>query len=337
MMKKQPWLGVLTLILVICALSSLVLLFSRMAVYSAEAFENVMPLYETDREDGVSYAPVVSYAASDTQTVTGADDASTDAADSSEPETTPDADTPNADTSDTDSLTSTSPASGNQSSGSQSSGGSMTAHPEFRMTAEAEIFKFSYDETGKLTVISNNSGEDKLIAPGTSNKYQFTLENPGNVALDYYLTMEAYVTGTELSLPVKVSVRDYKNKYLLGTAEEMADVLLLNSVNDTAELGAGRYAVYTLEWEWPFEWGDDEYDTQLGNLAVEDDIVLTVVIRTVAEYDEEPDDPTSGLPPQTGDDSKIMPLVILCAVSLFGACAVIFVGGRRENETRKMR
>jgi hypothetical protein len=38
---------------------------------------------------------------------------------------------------------------------------------------------------------------------------------------------------------------------------------------------------YILQWRWPFDI-DDEYDTMLGNLAVEEDISLTIVIRTTA-------------------------------------------------------
>ena len=205
--------------------------------------------------------------------------------------------------------------------------GNITDHnPQFSMEAEEEIFKLSYDETGKITVIGAEGNEDKLIAPGTSNLYQFTLANTGNTALDYTMTMEAYVTGTDLYLPVNVRVWDYTNKFLLGSADKMVDVLELNTVEDSAELGAGRYAVYNLEWEWPFEWGNDEYDTMLGNLAVGDDLVLHIVIRTVAEYDENPDNPNAGLfePPNTGDDFPIILLSLLCGGSFIGFCVMIF-------------
>lgn len=214
-------------------------------------------------------------------------------------------------------------------------------HPEFHMEAEEEIFKFSYDETGKITVIGAEGNEDKLIAPGTSNIYQFTLANTGDVALDYTMTMEAYVTGTDLWLPVNARVWDYTNRYLLGGPYVMRDVMELNSVKDSAELGAGRYAVYNLEWEWPFEWGDDEYDTMLGNLAVNEDLVLHIVIRTVAQYDETPDNPGAGLikPPNTGDDAPIALLALLCVGSFGGFCVMIvaFVkSGRKEKQAKEL-
>lgn len=211
-------------------------------------------------------------------------------------------------------------------------------HPEFRMEAEAEIFRFSYDnDSGEITVTGGEGNTDKLIAPGTSNLYQFTLQNPGDVSLDYTLTMEAYVTGTDLWIPVNARVWDYTNKYLVGSTDSMVDVMELNTVNESAELGAGRYAVYNLEWEWPFEWGDDEYDTMLGDLAVEDDLALTIVIRTVAEYDENPDDPNAGeiKPPQTGDDSNLVLLSLLCVGSFIGLCVMLFAffkSGRKEKQ-----
>ena len=150
---------------------------------------------------------------------------------------------------------------------------------------DVEIFHLSYNSENGVTVKSSDAG--KVIAPGTANEYVFTLENTGSVLLDYNMNIEASVAGTELTLPVKVRVWDHNNRYLLGNESNKADLLQLNSVSDNAKLSAGRFAVYTLEWEWPFEGGSDRYDTMLGDLAVDNDIVLTVRIKTYAEYDDE--------------------------------------------------
>ena len=147
-----------------------------------------------------------------------------------------------------------------------------------------DIFKLTYDSENGITVKGMN--DDKLIAPGTSNTYSFTLENTGDVLLDYDMTMEAYVTGTDLELPVKARVWDYTNKYILGNSDVKEDVLELNNVEDHSKLSAGRFAIYNLEWEWPYEWGNDEYDTLLGNLAVDDDLALTIKINTIATADD---------------------------------------------------
>ena len=147
-----------------------------------------------------------------------------------------------------------------------------------------EIFRLTYDSENGITV--KGTDDDKLIAPGTSNTYSFTLENTGDVLLDYDMTMEAYVTGTDLELPVKARVWDYTKRYLLGGSDTKESVLELNNVEDHSKLSAGRFAVYNLEWEWPYEWGNDEYDTLLGNLAVDDDLALTIKINTIATADD---------------------------------------------------
>ncbi|MCH5321312.1 MAG: hypothetical protein J1E36_06085 [Eubacterium sp.] len=213
-------------------------------------------------------------------------------------------------------------------------------NPEYHMEADEKIFKFSYDETGKVTVIGPEGNEDKLFAPGTSNIYQFTLANTGDVALDYYMEMEAYYEGTDLWIPIEARLWDYNNNYLVGSADEMVDVIELNSVEESGELGAGRNAVYNLEWQWPFERGDDEYDTMLGNLAVDEDLELHIVIRTVAVHDGDPDDPDAGLinPPYTGDSSQLVLLCVLSGGSFAGLCIMIFAffkSSRKEKEAKE--
>lgn len=210
-------------------------------------------------------------------------------------------------------------------------------NPEFHMEADEEIFKLSYDETGKITVIGPEGNTDKLFAPGTSNLYQFTLANTGDAAVDYYMEMEAYYTGTDLWIPIEARVWDHNNKYLVGSPDTMEDALELNTVEARGELGAGRYAVYNLEWEWPFERGDDVYDTMLGDLAVDQDMTLHVIIRTVAVHDDAPDDPNSGLvdPPYTGDTSQLILLCLLSAGSFAGLCIMIFALFKSSDKNKK--
>jgi hypothetical protein len=146
----------------------------------------------------------------------------------------------------------------------------------------ADIFKYSYDDG--ITV--QNDGE-KLIYPGTSNEYTFTLENPSEYLLDYELTMVAYITGTDYVLPVDVNVSDYTGKYLVGGEDSKVNVMELNGVDEKSKLSAGRFAVYTLNWEWAYESGNDEYDTMLGNLATDEDITLTIEIHLTSNVDED--------------------------------------------------
>lgn len=310
--RNTAGIGVVIAVLLLCELASMIVLCGRIVSYTEAKFVNVLSLTEERAPNIAAPAPVNS-------------------ADSGET-SSPGAESTSAEESGTDSV-----------------GSSGSKNPEFHMEAEAEIFRLSYDnESGKTTVIGAEGNSDKLIAPGTTNLYQFTLANTGDVSLDYTLTMEAYVTGTDLRIPVNARVWDYTNKYLVGSADGMVDVMELNTVEESAELGAGRYAVYNLEWEWPFERADengditsgDTYDTMLGNLAVDEDLVLHIVIRTYAEYDENPDDPNAGVPkpPQTGDDAPIVLLIVLCAGSFVGLCVMFFAffkSGRKEKQEAK--
>ena len=306
--KSISWIGIAVAVLVLCELASFTVLFSRIIGYTEAKFVNVMSLTEQTVQNSDVPGETDEPAKENVPSVTDGASATNAPAVTADPEKT---DVPL-----------------DQYTG--------THHPQFVMEAEAEIFRFSYDETGKVTVIGNIDNIDKLIAPGTSNIYQFSLQNPGDVALDYNMTMEAYITGTDLWLPVNVRVWDYTNRYLLGSPDEKVDVLELNTVNESAELAAGRFATYYLEWEWPFEWGNDEYDTMLGNLAVDNDLVLTIVIRTYAEYDEAPDDPNAGQPPSTpstgGESAMKYAIMLLAASTLLLIGAFVFTGCRRRQE-----
>lgn len=199
---------------------------------------------------------------------------------------------------------------------------------------DVDIFRISYDNTtGEMTVNGASENTDKLIAPGTSGKYTFYLENTGGTPLDYTMNMEAWISGTELNIPLKARVHDYNNNYLLGDNYNKAHVLELNKVADSGALGIGKLASYTLEWEWPYEQGNDEYDTLLGNLAVGNDLALTIRINTTAAYNNNPLDDDAGLEsPKTGDTMPINLIVNIFGFMLIIAAVCFLAGYCRKNE-----
>lgn len=194
---------------------------------------------------------------------------------------------------------------------------------------DVEIFRISYDNaTGETTVRSQNG--DKLLAPGVGGSYAFYLENTGNVTLDYTMEMEASFS-SRYAIPVNVAVTKGDGSYLLGAAQEMVDVLRLNEVQESGTVSAGYIQPYTLHWEWPFE-ENDEYDTMLGNLAVDEPIFLTITIRTTAQYNGTPGS-GGGMPPQTGDTAQLGMYVTLLMVSLAGLLLLLCL--RRKEETNE--
>lgn len=214
----------------------------------------------------------------------------------------------------------------------------LLSSPSFRVTddntvwsgkTQVEIFRVSYDNASGETTVHSKGG-DKVLAPGTSNTYEFALENTGNVALDYTMSMEAYFSHNEYPIPVQVRVTDYQKNLLTGTQTAMADVLTLNNVKQSGVVAAGNVYPYTLEWEWPFEGGDDAYDTMLGDLAKEEDITLTIVINTTASCNIDPT--ASGGVPKTGDTSNIGLFAGLLALSLIGFVVVAVLLKRRNDE-----
>lgn len=147
---------------------------------------------------------------------------------------------------------------------------------------QVDIFSASYkNDQGILTVESENN--DKVFAPGTGDSYTFWLKNTGNVPMDYTLEFEALFSPKNVKIPVKAKIKSYNGDWLLGEKDKWGDVLKLNNVEDRATLGVNQYAKYTLDWQWVFERGYDLYDTYLGNRAVNEDLSLTIIIKTVAE------------------------------------------------------
>ena len=95
---------------------------------------------------------------------------------------------------------------------------------------------------------------------------------------------------------------DYTGKYIIGSETSWENVLNVSPerVNETGELSVGNKMPYEFLWQWPYEHGDDAFDTMLGNLAVDEDLTLTVEINVLATADEYADGGFA-----TGDDTNI--------------------------------
>lgn len=170
---------------------------------------------------------------------------------------------------------------------------------------DIELFRVSYENGGHVITAAGAHGQE-IVAPGTENDYTFNLTNTGNVSIAYRVSAAAVLSDGQNSfdIPLKLRLSDYTGRYLIGGADSWADFESLGTFSESASLAAGHYTAYTIEWQWPYESGDDAFDTMLGNLAVDRDLVLTVTINVSAEASSDPNEP--GGIPQTGDNSALL-------------------------------
>lgn len=154
-----------------------------------------------------------------------------------------------------------------------------------------DLFKDSYEDTvNGGTVKSDNS--EKVITPGTSNFYTFTLDNNGNVPLDYEISLEveSFTEGKENYPEIPLEWR-----LLDSTSTPVSDWQGYNERREVLKqdtLEARNQKDYTIEWQWAFERGGnkDAEDTKLGNLAAGQRLGVNATIYVRAE--ENTDDET---------------------------------------------
>lgn len=203
----------------------------------------------------------------------------------------------------------------------------------WKSNTEVEIFKISY-ENGQSKITVNSDNGDKLIAPGTSNSYTFKLKNTGDVDLDYTVSVDAYVTPGTVSIPVKARLNRYDGTWIVGDFNNYVEIPVLDTAEDQAILSENCFTYYTLDWVWPFESGNDDYDTYLGNLAVDEDLTLTIVINTTATATQ--DYYEHGIKvPNTGDDSLLGIWILLSTTSLFMLILLIYFRKKSDEESEQ--
>lgn len=137
-------------------------------------------------------------------------------------------------------------------------------------STDIDLFRAAYQNAQNETSAESGDG-GKVIAPGTENRYQFSLKNTGNVSLTYKLRLEGVFRFSDIQLPIEVRL-GRGDAWLVGGEQAWGTVAELNVVEETDELEVGKYVTYTLEWKWPFESDaaeqrllQDLNDTLLGN------------------------------------------------------------------------
>ncbi len=143
---------------------------------------------------------------------------------------------------------------------------------------QVDLFRNSYSDK-----VQSDNGE-KVIAPGTSNYYDFSLKNNGDAVLNYKISLEVETHqgqgNNDPAIPLEWR--------LLSGDEKVSDWRGYNDRTEVlkkATMDAWRQDNYTIEWRWVFEQGDamNAADTRLGNMAVDQTIGVTATIYIYAE------------------------------------------------------
>ena len=120
---------------------------------------------------------------------------------------------------------------------------------------------------------------DSSIAPDSSGRYEFILDNPHNVSMMYHFSIKEYVNNKEVNdFPLEFRVR--MNNVLLESEEWVSAEELNFSELVIMPESANRF---TLEWRWQYESGNDELDTYFGRLNAEYHLEFHMIAQTHEE------------------------------------------------------
>lgn len=148
---------------------------------------------------------------------------------------------------------------------------------------EFDLFSINYrNDVGEITV--DGVDGDKVIAPGTEVEYTIRIRNSDKVTLNY--TVEPLAEfHSEHEIPVQTRIINPDDTYLAGSAKSWVTLGEINNTEGEGSLKAGETAEYIFQWRWPFENGDDKYDTFLGDNVFEEEIGVTVSFSVYAQAD----------------------------------------------------
>ncbi len=154
-------------------------------------------------------------------------------------------------------------------------------------TTKMDLFSTTYlGPDGTVTVES--SDKTPVIAPGTGNRFEFSLKNTGNVTMEYTMTPTSTFMLAGQTLPIEVRLTS-GDEYLIGDENTWRSVSTLQSVKIKGSLERDHYATYALEWRWPYEADtesqkllQDLQDTMLAEVTMDQKLDFTLGINTVS-------------------------------------------------------
>ena len=209
-----------------------------------------------------------------------------------------------------------------------------------------EIFKMEYHEDGYITVKSSNG--DKVVAPGTENKYTFHFKNEGDAPGRYNMKLNTIFSQEDWPIPIEVRMKNQNGEYIIGSENSWDDSLDLKEIKDSAVLDTNKFVTYTFEWRWPFERGNgdelianNEYDTFLADFEsmYSKEMSMTLEIATSTELDYTVDSSNSKMQgtfsPYTGEIRNLAIRSAIVMMSLVGSIMIIILYERKRVDENK--
>ena len=184
---------------------------------------------------------------------------------------------------------------------------------------ELPMFSIQYTNANGEVIIQS-SNDDKILAPGAKSTYTILLRNADEYALDYELAPKV-VFSTRYQIPLKVKMRVANGEYILGSAEEWATLQDLRELSNTGTLAKAEAVEYTFEWLWPYESGNDDFDTELGNQERNVGVEVAFVFHSVANTTLDANGGWEGHP----DMGKNIALAVSSAIFLASVVAITIV------------
>lgn len=151
-----------------------------------------------------------------------------------------------------------------------------------------DLFKQSYTKTteddGTYAYVASSDAW-KVIAPGTNGVYEYQIEGTAetNFKVSQVLNIVNNVKLDNGYDPLEFRIND--GQWVKASEVTAVDDETVYPANANITVGG------KIEWRWEFETGNDDFDTELGSLAVENN--LTVMVSIGATVEQTQDAPTA--------------------------------------------
>ncbi|MEO1772245.1 LPXTG cell wall anchor domain-containing protein [Candidatus Enterococcus ferrettii] len=130
------------------------------------------------------------------------------------------------------------------------------------------------------TVDSPSEDSEKLIAPGTSGSYSFTVHNNYHRPINYKLIGR---NENKPEIPLEFKLRIMDGPWIKGEEETWSLWSDTFPLNYQRTLLSGSDETIQVMWQWPFERDRDAGDTLFGQRALSEKLAYQLTLNVVAE------------------------------------------------------